>query len=69
MNSRYNYKEVFISLGAKFSGVFATEVSPQEAIAYESALNKKKEFLDLMQTTPPIKAIRKLTRGRSYEPM
>ena len=69
MNSRYNYKEVFISLGAKFSGVFATEVSPQEAIAYESALNKKKEFLELMQTTSPIKAIRKLTRGRNYEPM
>ena len=67
-NAKYNYKEVFISLGAKLSGVYATEVSPQEALAYESALNKKKEFMELMQTSSPIKAIRKITIGKSYEP-
>ena len=61
MNSRYNYKEVFISLGAKFNGVFATEVSPQEAIAYESAMKDKQEFMDLVRQTSPIRAIRTLT--------
>lgn len=66
MNSRYRYKEVFISLGSKLSGVYATEVSPQEALAYESAQNKKKEMLELIQKTSPIKAIRQLT-SRSHE--
>lgn len=66
MNSRYRYKEVFISLGSKLSGVYATEVSPQEALAYESAQNKKKEMLELIQKTSPIRAIRQLT-SRSHE--
>ena len=66
MNSRYRYKEVFISLGSKHSGVYATEVSPQEALAYESAQNKKKEMLELIQNTSPIRAIRQLT-SRSHE--
>lgn len=66
MNSRYRYKEVFISLGSKLSGVYATEVSPQEALAYESAQNKKKEMLELIQNTSPIRAIRQLT-SRSHE--
>lgn len=65
-NSRYRYKEVFISLGSKLSGVYATEVSPQEALAYESAQNKKKEMLELIQKTSPIRAIRQLT-SRSHE--
>lgn len=64
MNSRYRYKEVFISLGSKLSGVYATEVSPQEALAYESAQNKKKEMLELIQNTSPIRAIRQLTSKR-----
>ena len=64
MNSRYRYKEVFISLGSKLSGVYATEVSPQEAMAYESAQNKKKEMLELIQNTSPIRAIRQLTSRR-----
>lgn len=64
MNSRYRYKEVFISLGSKLSGVYATEVSPQEALAYESAQNKKKEMLELIQKTSPIRAIRQLTSRR-----
>jgi hypothetical protein len=64
MNSRYRYKEVFISLGSKLSGVYATEVSPQEALAYESAQNKKKEMLELIQNTSPIRAIRQLTSRR-----
>lgn len=65
-NSRYRYKEVFISLGSKLSGVYATEVSSQEALAYESAQNKKKEMLELIQKTSPIRAIRQLT-SRSHE--
>ena len=59
----YRYKEVFISLGGKKTGVYATEVSPQEAIAYESDKEKKKEFLSLSAELGPVEAIRKLTGG------
>ena len=66
-NCKYNYKEVFISLGSRLSGVYATEVSPEEAIAYESAKDKKKDFLELAQKSSPIRAIRKLTREKDNE--
>ena len=59
----YRYKEVFISLGGKKTGVYATEVSPQEAIAYESDKEKKKEFLSLSAELGAVEAIRKLTGG------
>ena len=63
-SSRYNYKEVFISLGSRFNGVFATEVSKEEAIAYESAMGSKEEFMQLKEEVGPIKAIRTLTTPR-----
>ena len=63
-SSRYNYKEVFISLGSRFNGVFATEVSKEEAIAYESAMGSKEEFMKLKEVVGPIKAIRTLTMPR-----
>lgn len=64
-NSRFVYKEVFISLGARLSGVFATEVSPEEAVAYESAMNRKKDFVDLCRTMPPTRAIRTIISRRN----
>lgn len=67
MNSRYLYKEVFISLGSRMSGVFGTEVSPEEAIAYESAMDKKKEFMEMNKITSPIKAIRGIISEKSHE--
>lgn len=48
-DARYRYKEVFIKLGALYSGVYATEVSPEEAKAYESDKNKKRAFLQLAE--------------------
>jgi len=39
------YKEVFLSLGGKKSGVYATEVSRIEAMAYESNKKKKQPLL------------------------
>ena len=63
-DSRYNYKEVFISLGSRFNGVFATEVSKEEAIAYESAMDSKKEFIELKGKVGTIRAIRTLSRAR-----
>lgn len=63
-NPNYRYREVFIALGDRRSGVYATEVSPQEAIAYESNKEKKKPFLELSRTLGPIGAIRKLTENK-----
>lgn len=44
-NPNYRYKEVFFNLGGKRSFVAATEVSPQEAVAFESAKDLKEPFL------------------------
>ena len=57
------YREVFISLGDKKYGVYATEVSPEEAVCYESNKERKKPFLELSQRLGPIGAIKKLTGG------
>ena len=57
------YREVFIALGDKKYGVYATEVSPQEAIAYESNKEKKRPFLELSSQVGPIEAIRRLAGG------
>ena len=61
--NRYSYKEVFIALGDKKYGVYATEVSPEEAIAYESNKEKKQPFLDRCEFAGPIGAIRMLKDG------
>ena len=55
---------MFIALSDKYSGVFTNEVSPQEAIAYESNKGKKKRFLELTQTMSAIEAIMKITGGK-----
>ena len=57
------YREVFIALGDKKYGVYATEVSPQEAICYESNKEKKRPFLELSAKVGPIEAIRQLAGG------
>jgi conjugation system TraG family ATPase len=62
---RYRYREVFIALGDRRCGVYATEVSSEEAIAYESSKEKKKPFLELQQSKGAIAAIRELTEGKS----
>ena len=63
-NPRYRYREVFIALGDRRCGVYATEVSQQEAVAYESSKEKKKPFLDLQQKIGTIAAIRELTQEK-----
>ena len=63
-NPRYRYREVFIALGDRRCGVYATEVSPQEAVAYESSKEKKKPFLELQQKIGCIAAIRELTQEK-----
>ena len=40
------YKEVFISLGGKRFGVYALEVSPEEALVYESDKVRKRPLLE-----------------------
>jgi hypothetical protein len=54
------YREVFIALGDKKYGVYATEDSPEEAIAYESNKEKKRPFLELSAVIGPAAAIRQL---------
>jgi len=56
LNPAYRYLEVFISIGGKYSSVFATEVSPQEALAYESNHEKKKPMLDRARELGSIRA-------------
>ena len=56
------YKEVFLSLGGKKSAVYATEVSPQEAITYESNKEQKAAFLELAARTGYIHAADTLAR-------
>ncbi len=41
-----NYREVFISLGGKRSCVYALEVSPEEAMVYESDKVKKRPLME-----------------------
>ena len=59
-----HYRDVFIALGEKKYGVYATEVSPQEAICYESNKEKKRPFLELSSKIGPIEAIKKLAGGK-----
>lgn len=56
LNPAYRYREVFISIGGKYSSVFATEVSPQEAMAFESNHEKKKPMLDRARELGSIRA-------------
>ena len=49
MDPRYRYREVFVSIGGKFRGVFGTELSRQEGFAYESNMEKKKDYLRLAE--------------------
>lgn len=58
-----HYREVFIALGDKQYGVYATEVSPEEAVAYESNKEKKRPFLELSAKVGSIEAIRRLAGG------
>lgn len=56
------YREVFISLGGKRSGVFALEVSPEEAVTYESEKPKKRAVLErAAETGSLIQAIKEKT--------
>lgn len=63
------YKEVFISLGGVSSAVYATEVSPEEALAFESNKGKKQPLLDLAaRRGSMVAAIRELAaRGAGTE--
>lgn len=46
-NPAYRYREVFIKWSGGRSAVYATEVSPEEALAYESNKQKKRPLMDL----------------------
>lgn len=58
------YKEVFISFTDKLSGVYSTEVSPQEAIAFETERKKKRPFIELANKIGYINALKELTNDK-----
>lgn len=45
----YLYKEGFFAIGPAYSNVFAIEVSPEQAVAYESEKPKKEPTLELVR--------------------
>ena len=49
LNPNYRYKEAFISIGERYSNVFAIEVSEEEALVYESDKIKKKPLFELAE--------------------
>ena len=49
------YREVFITLGGKMSGAYALEVSPEEALVYESDKVKKRPLLEKARETGSIR--------------
>jgi hypothetical protein len=55
LDPRFKYREVFISRGG-YSSVYATEVSVEEALAFES---EKKKKLPLLQKAVQLHSIRK----------
>lgn len=60
------YREVFISLGGKRSGVFALEVSEQEALVYESDKVRKAPMLERARESGSIRrAVSELTEKRT----
>lgn len=59
------YREVFITLGGKRSGVYALEVSPEEALVYESDKVKKRPLLEKARQMGSIKlALKEMTKDR-----
>ncbi len=62
------YKEVFVSLGGKKSGVYAVEVSRAEAMAYESNKDKKRPLLErARELGSTVDALRSLTEEQDEE--
>ncbi len=59
------YREVFITLGGKRSGVYALEVSPEEALVYESDHVKKRPLMEKARECGSIrKAVLSLTHPK-----
>lgn len=50
LDRRFKYREVFIKLGSQHSGVYATEVSPEEALAFESDKVRKAPLYELAKS-------------------
>ena len=62
LNPAFRYKEAFFAIGEHYSNVFAIEVSPEQALAYESDKTLKKPLLELAKRKGSmIEAIREMT--------
>ena len=64
---RYHYRDVFIKLGEGFSGVFSTEPSVEEALAYESAKDKKAPLLKLAEEKGSMMEAIRETAGKTRQ--
>lgn len=66
LNPHFRYKEGFFAIGESYSNVFAIEVSPEEALAYESDKVKKRPTLERAKVTGSvIEAIRQIVSERN----
>lgn len=66
LDPEYRYKEGFFAIGSNYSNVFAIEVSPEQAVAYESEKPKKRPTLDLVKKNGGsyIQAIRQIVESQ-----
>lgn len=46
-DTRYRYRDIFIKMGESYSGVFSTEVSRKQALAFESDKTRKAPLIEL----------------------
>jgi len=62
---RYNYREFFLKFLNGKSDVYAMEVSPEEAICYDSDKDRKRPFIELAKEKGSyVEAIKKLVASR-----
>ena len=67
-NAKYRYKEVFIKFINGHSGVYATEVSPEEALCYESNKQKKAPLFKMAKERGSlIKAIKSIVKAQANQ--
>lgn len=61
----YRYKEAFFGIGQDYCNVFAMEVSPEQAVCFESDKTKKRPFLELAKERGSyVQAVKEIVQSR-----
>ncbi len=65
LNPDYRYKEAFFAIGNQYSNVFGIEVSPEQALVYESDKTLKKPLMELAERKGSmIEAVKEMAEER-----